>query len=536
MKKQGICVAVFLALYQVLGPVGDHRALAAEDAASAAAINSAPAGGEAPALNDPMTRQTTMGTVQETDGAGGANAASQVTGNNATSRNAVGQETSSNVPRNAMPNDDVMGQSDQGNQSLLPEDNQRGGEELFGIPRGVVHPYVAVSAEYTDNLYNLDKQRVDNLLVSVNPGIWLSLPGKKEIPVTLALNNASGGGYQYEMGDYGRSDRLQLFLLGDVDYRMYSDDSNLDEVFYRLQGFARYNFPGGLSLQLLDAYTRNQDRFNIGHPDSQLTHAFDSNSVMGTIDWLFTEKLQAVLDLSLFSLSYDEYQFSYLERNDFALDLHFFFHATDKTALFLEYKYIDSRYDSNTLFDSTSNLYYIGVTWNSTEKLSFLARVGLRDKIYDSSQFSGWNGFVCELQTTYRLTDKSKTTLNLYRQNEETDMIQAEDKIVLGATLGYNLDITDKISFGITGLYEHANYRSRFGNIDPEGFSYYVAPDGSEEYNRKDDRFAISPRIDYLFTEWLKVGIGYRYEQTDSNISIYDYYSNTVFIDMKVAL
>jgi len=520
MRKREICVAIFLALYQVLGAMGDDYALAVEGAANTVAVNSTTATtaiGQTPDLSDPLARQAAMEAAQEAAGAGGESAA--------------GQGASSNVPSDVMPENDVMGQGGQGNdESLLPEDNLNDDEDLFGMRRGVVHPYVAIGAEYTDNLYNLDKDRVDNLLIDVNPGIWLSLPGKKQIPVTLAPNNSSAGGYQYEMERYERTDRFQLFFLGDIDYKMYSDDSDLNEMLYRLQGFARYNFPAGLTLQILDAYTHNQDRFEIGHPDSHMTHIFDSNSIMGTIDWLITEKFQVTADLSLFSLRYDEEAFSYLERDDLALDLHFFFHVTDKTAFFLEYKYVDTQYDSNTPYDSTSNAYYIGMTWDTTDKLSFLTRVGLRDKTYDDSQFSDWDGFVFELQTTYRMTEKSKLTLDLYRQNEETDMVAAEDKIMIGVALGYDLDITDKISFGIRGRYENADYRRR------AGYNYYVDADGNEEYSRQDDRFIITPRLDYLFTEWLKAGIGYRYEQRDSNIDIYDYYSNTIFADVKVAL
>jgi len=514
MRKQGICLAVFLALYQVLG-TGAHRAVAAEEAANAA-IGSAPAG-QTSGVSDSMAHQAATEAAQDAGRAGGQNAA-------------AGTEAPSAVPKDALPENDVMGQGagQSKDESLLPEENMNDNETLFGMRRGVVHPYVAVGAEYTDNLYNLDKQRVNNLLIDVNPGIWLSLPGKKQLPVTLAPNNASTGGYQYEMERYERTDRFQLFLLGDLDYKMYSEDSNLNEMLYRLQGFARYNFPAGLSLQILDAYTHNQDRYDVGFPDSQLTHVFNSNSLMGTIDWLITEKFQLRGDLSFFTLNYDEAAFSYLERDDIAFDLHFFFHATDKTAFFLEYRYIDTQYDSNTDYNSNSNDYYFGMTWDSTEKLSFLARVGLRQKSYDNSQFSDWDGFIFELQTVYRMTEKSKLTFDLYRQDEETDMIEAEDKVMLGASLGYNWDITDKISFGISGRYENADYRTR------NGFSY-VDSNGNVEYSRKDDRFIISPRLDYLFTEWLKAGIGYRYERRDSNIDLYDYYSNTIFVDAKVA-
>ena len=419
----------------------------------------------------------------------------------------------------ALETDVPLGQSGQNNESLLPEDSEDSEENLFGWKKGVVHPYVAVSGEYTDNLYNLDKDRVENLLITINPGIWLSFPAKKQVPVTLATNNASPGGYQYELEDYERSDKYQVFILGDIDYRTYSDNSELDELLWRLQGMGRYNFASGLSLQILDAYTHNQDRFEVGRPDATLSHVFDSNSLVGTIDWQFTEKFRGTFDLSLFSLFYDEDAFRYLERDDIAYDFHLFFNYSEKTSFFGEYKHITVTYDTDSVYDSNSDLYYLGMTWDSTEKLSFLVKLGLQQKEFDNSAFDNFEGFVFELQTVYRFSEKTKFTLNFYRQNEETDNIESTDKVNIGGYLGYDQELTDKLSWGFRLRYENADYRER-----------YVARD------REDDRFIFSPNIDYLLTEWLKAGIGYRYEKRDSTYDLYDYYSNTIFANIKLAL
>ena len=495
-------MGILLALCQVIGGVDDHRLLAAEEAAGAATVNAAAS--TTSALSDPMARQAAMEAAREAEQAP--------------------------APRDTARNNDVMGRPGNG-ESLLPESSPHDDEGLFGMGPGVIHPYVTIGVEYTDNLYNLDKNRVSGFTTSFSPGIWLSLPGKKQVPVTLVTNNPSNGGYQYEMPNFGRADRLQLFLLGDLDYRMYSDNSGLNAWLYRLQGLARYNFPSGLSLQILDAYTRNQDRFDIGYQDSRLNHIFNSNSVMGTVDWQITEKFQAKADVSLFSLWYDEREFAGMERDDWAFDLHLYYHFSEKTAFFIGYKYIDTQYNTNTLYDSTSNEYYAGVAWDATDKLSFLFRIGLRDKTYDRSQLSDWTGMTFELQSTLRLTEKSKFTGSIYRNNEESDMYLAQDVIRTGASLGYELALTDKISLGINGLYEYSDYRRL------PGYNYYINPDGSLAYdNRRDERYAIGWQVNYLFTDWLRAGIGYRYEERNSTIGIYDYYSNTIFARIQASL
>jgi len=503
MRKQSTYVGILLALCQTVGMVGVPLFFAADKAVGATtALDTA---GEASVLNDPMARQAAI---------------------------EAAREAAEPPPARAARNEDVMGRPG-GNTSLLPEDNlkEANDEGLFGMRRGVIHPYVTVGAEYTDNLYNLDKDRISSMSFSFTPGIWLSLPGKQQIPVTLAPNNPSAGGYQYEMANYERVDRMQFFLLGELNYRIYSEDSNLSEMLYRVQGLARYNFPSGLSLQVLDAYTHGQDRFEIGRPDSRLNHVFDSNSLMGTVDWLMTEKFQARADVSLFTLRYDEREFDPMERDDLAFDLHLYYHYSERTAFYLEYKYIDTSYNSNTLYDSTSNEYYVGVAWDATDKLSFRLRIGFRNKFYDNSQLRDWSGMIFGLQSALRVSDKSRFSGEIYRNNEETDVFTAADRIMTGAALGYDLDLTEKISFGARARYEYADYRRR------DGYSYYPNPINEEEFTRerRDVRWIISGQINYLFTEWLRADIGYRYENRDSTIGIYNYYSNTIFADVRVA-
>ena len=420
------------------------------------------------------------------------------------------------APAAGLESDLPLGQGAEVDESLLPEEGED--EDLFGT-KGTVHPYLTVAGEYTDNLYNLDTERVENFLFVVAPGLWFSLPAKKEIPVTLAPNNSSAGGYQFELEDYERTDRYQVFFLGDLDFRMYSDDSDLNDTLWRLQGLGRYNFPSGLTLQLLDAYSHSQDRFEIGRPDSRLTHIFDSNSLVGTIDWLVTEKFRFTGDLDLFSLVYDEAEFDYLERDDLGFDLHAFYNYSEKTSLFLEYKKVFIEYDSNTPYDSDSDFYYLGMTWDSTEKMSFLGKVGLQEKQYDNSVFDEFSGFSFEFQSVYRYSEKTKLTLDVYRQNEETDILSASDRVMLGSAIGYDQEITDKLSWGFRVRYELSEYRQFRGLED-----------------REDDRILATPRVNYLFTDWLMAGLGYSYERRNSNYDVFDYYSNTFFADLKLAL
>ena len=161
-----------------------------------------------------------------------------------------------------------MGQAEGGNISLLPEDvSDTGDDDLFGAEGGYFHPYISLGLEYTDNLYNINDTfedgETDNLLTTISPGIWFALPRKKIIPISINPNNSSPGGLQLQFEDYEGTDRYQAYALGGLDFKYYSEDSDLDKIDGLLEGMMRYNMRGGLSLQLVDSYTHGQDQLEV---------------------------------------------------------------------------------------------------------------------------------------------------------------------------------------------------------------------------------------------------------------------------------
>ncbi len=204
-----------------------------------------------------------------------------------------------------------MGQSAGEKVSLLPEDAKMSEEEdLLGGKGGYFHINAMVQGEYTDNLYNIDKNKTTNFLTTLSPALWFTLPRKKDIPVTLAPNNTSPGGLALQSKDYQGTDRYQAYALGGLDFEFYSADSELNTINGLGEGMFRYNMRGGLSLMVVDRYTRDADRFDVGSfvgPNIGVSQSkFDSNIVVATADWNITEKLRAKFDYSNFYLIYDE--------------------------------------------------------------------------------------------------------------------------------------------------------------------------------------------------------------------------------------
>jgi polysaccharide biosynthesis protein VpsM len=417
-----------------------------------------------------------------------------------------------------------MGQSADGQVSLLPENVDVGKDDnVFGLEGGYFHPYVTLQGEYTDNLYNVNSKKTTNFLTTLSPGIWFALPRKKVIPVTITPHNSSPGGLQLQLKDYEGTDRYQAYALGGLDFKYYSSDSNLNTTDGDLEGMFRYNMRGGLSLQIVDRYTRGEDRFDVGSITGVKEDKFNSNIVLATADWKITEKLRAKFDYSNFWLDYDENIDAFKNRADNGFDLYGYYVYSVKTSFFLEDKYIDVKYDTGKENDNNQNFIYGGIKWDTTEKVSLLAKAGLQKKNFDNNQtVSGtrkdYSGLALDMQTLYKFTEKTQFTFDVYRTNEETDSVLASDKTVLGASFGYKQKFTDKISASLDFVYEDAKY------------SQLVTQ------KRDDVRYSLRPAAQYLFREWLMGEISYVYEKRDSTDNFFDYQSNTILANLKFAL
>jgi hypothetical protein len=432
----------------------------------------------------------------------------------------VGGNTTPTVQ--AASGDVPMGQSAGDKVSLLPEDVSSSDESLFGGQGGYIHINGLVQGEYTDNLYNTDTRNQSSWITTLSPTLWFTVPRKKDIPVTIATNNSSAGGLSQAIKDYEGTDRFQTYALGGLDFLLYSENEDLNTINGIAEGMFRYNMPSGLSLMFVDRFTHDSDRFEVGSLQGTFEGKFDSNIVLVSADWNITEKLRAKLDYSNFFLDYDEKIDAFKNRSDNSFDLYGYYNYSLKTSLFVEGKFVDVAYDTATVNDNRQYFVYGGMKWDTTEKVSLMAKAGYQEKEFDNSdqitsRRDDYSGFALDVQAVYKVTEKTKLTLDMYRANEETDSIVASDKTVLGAKFGYNQKFTDKISGSLWAFYEDAEY------------------DQLVPRERDDTTFLVRPAAQYLFKEWLMAELAYQYEQRDSNDDLFDFETNTFLANVKVA-
>jgi hypothetical protein len=432
----------------------------------------------------------------------------------------VGGNTSPTVQ--AASGDVPMGQSAGDKASLLPEDVSASDESLFGGQGGYIHINAMVQGEYTDNVYNTDTNKLSSWITTLSPTLWFTVPRKKDIPVTIAPNNTSAGGLAQAIRDYEGTDRFQAYALGNLDFLMYSENEDLNTINGLAEGMFRYNMPSGLSLMVIDRFTQDSDRFDIGSAQGRFENKFNSNIAVATADWNITEKLRAKFDYSNFFLDYDERIDAFKERSDNSFDLYGYYNYSLKTSFFVEGKFVDVAYDTATVNDNQQFFFYGGIKWDTTEKVSLMAKAGLQEKEFDNSDQAivkrdDYSDFTFDVQAVYKVTEKTKLTLDMYLANEETDSIVASDKTVLGAKFGYNQKFTDKISGSLFAFYEDAEY------------------DQLVARERDDSTFLIRPAAQYLFKEWLMAELSYQYEQRDSTDDLFDFETNTFMGNVKVA-
>lgn len=416
--------------------------------------------------------------------------------------------------------------------SLLPEDDVATGDDgdLFGTRGGgYVHPFLSIAGEYTDNLFNINTNETTNFLTTITPGIWFAIPRTKEIPLAIAPNNTSAGGMQMALPEYVGFERYSAYILGALDYKTYSADSDLNDYDTNLEGFFKLNLKSGLSFQIFDHYTRSQDRFDVGAASTESLRRYYSNIAMGNIIWDITEKVGLKAEYSNFYLDYNDAEDAFLNRDDNALSLYGFYNYSERTSLFLEYRYIEVRYaeDLATFKDNTQDFIYGGIDWTASEKTAIRFKAGYQKRDYDNdatndasknSENSNDDSIALELDVQYQVTEKTDVLLALYHAIEETDSTTALDKKVLGGRFHYNQEFFENFTGVFDLIYENAKYNQ------------IVGP------KRDDDRYSIRPALQYVFSDWLMAELAYKWEQRSSTDELFDYNTNTISFSLNSAL
>lgn len=387
---------------------------------------------------------------------------------------------------------------------------------IFGSRGGYVHGSLGISEEYTNNLYNVNEDKQENFLTRISPEIWIALPRRARVPLHIAPHNTSPGGLQFSQPDNSFFNKYQLYLAGGLDFKNYSENSELNTTDAKLEGMFQYNVTTDLSLQLIDRFTRNQDMFDITNATEDNQRIYNSNLFTGGADWQLSEKISTTLAYNHFNLMYDDDINKGFDRTDNGFNFFAFYDYSVKTNFFFQYRYLFASYDEFNANDNSNNYLYGGINWQSTVKTSLMAKAGYQKVEYDNDELDDNPGtFSFEVQMNWRATVKTSLLFDATYSIEQSDSYGALNKKVFAARVGYEQQFTDRFRGSVNFIYESSDY------------------DQFDDLPREDDRYFLKPELQYAFRRWLRGELSYSFDTRSSSNELLDYDTNIFMLGIS---
>lgn len=398
------------------------------------------------------------------------------------------------------------------------EDTNRTSGDIFGKESGYFHPFISLSESYNDNIYNT-KDKEEDFITVISPGLWLALPGTKE---SISVKEVSGnipGGLNNTRFKSETFIRYQAYALYSPQFEIFSKNDDENSTSHLAEGGLQYNLKGGLSFDIIDQYLKSHD--SRGEGVSTSLDEYENNLVDGMISYELSPKIMLRAGGATYNVHYTENRNSYKDRQDMGLSGYLFYAIMSKTSIYAGYDHIDVDYDDDTsanLSDSNLNRYFTGVKWDITAKSKGNIKVGYLTREFDKDTENDFDGIMTEVAFDHNFTSSTGISCRGAKSNQESDIAGSSyiDSTMLG--LGYNQKITTKIM---------ASLELRWENLDYNNIS------------RTDDIYMISPKLQYKFTDWLTSDLVYSYKTRDAESDTttnYDYENNTYMVKVTAAI
>ena len=387
--------------------------------------------------------------------------------------------------------------------------------DVFGRSGGFIHPFLAVTEYYTDNVFYSRDNRKHDFATILSPGIWLTVPHVYEKLLQIETANISPGGFNVSRFQPEIFKRYQLYLFYNADFERFSKFSSQNADNHRAEGFFQYNLKSGLTLELVDQFTASHDARGTGIT-TQLDK-FRNNLANITLIYDTRSRFNFKVDYSNFLVDYLSSRNSFRNRDDNTISGYIFYKLRPKTSAFIEYEFIDVRYRDDTLLNSKEQHWFGGLQWDITAKSRGSIKAGYGIKDFINSSLGSSTDFILEAQVDYHLTPKTTLMLKASRKTNETNVSATDFILSNSVDVQYLQKITGKITADVKLSYTNDRYKGdvTFNDITKKLVdNYYTGV------------FAVR----YKFREWLQTDLGYIYERRDSNFSDFDYTANIVFL------
>jgi hypothetical protein len=202
------------------------------------------------------------------------------------------------------------------------------------------------------------------------------------------------------------------------------------------------------------------------------------------------------------------------DRDTNAYGIAFYWRAMPNTYLIAEARINNYDYlQPTTPGDSQDQRYYLGATWDATEKTTGTVKVGwFYKRFYNGTpevSESSWEALVTWSPLTYSKVD-------FFSSRQPTESTGLGTAIVVTASgLTWKHDWNSKISTGV---------------------SYIYSDDAYVGFNRTDRVNTLGLRLKYQMRRWLGIGLDYLYVDRNSNLPQYDYTRNQYYLTLGFTL
>jgi len=390
--------------------------------------------------------------------------------------------------------------------------------KAFGGEGGYVHPFVGFQTFYTDNVYNSQDDKKSDFILLVTPGVWLTVPRINQKMLKIDSANIAPGGFILSRANPSLFRRYQTYLYYGADIELFAQNSSENTVSHRVEGLLQYNLKGGVTLEVMDKFSMSHDVRGTGVSDS--LDKFTTNLGGIVLFYDTRNKMEFRFDYTNFLVNYDASRNKFRDRQDNALSGYSFYKISPKTALFVQYEFIDIGYEDDFLSNSKEHHFWGGIDWNITAKSTGRIKAGYGIKDFSRSSSDDSGDFIFEAQIDHKLTPKTSIVLKAFRKTQETNIDTTDYMITTGAGCDYLQRITGKLFLSARLAYWNELYQ--------EDLTYQ-----GDTKEREDDIWEGGIALRYDIKEWLKFDLGYLYTNRDSNFSEFDYVTNSVFFGLK---
>ena len=347
---------------------------------------------------------------------------------------------------------------------------------------------IETQLKYDDNVYRtIDEFEESDVIFVVKPKLsWLSLFGKHQFDLSY-------------LGDYG----------------FYFDETQLDYFDHHVKAHALFDHTYRINSEYTLGYRWEHDR--PGTTDSlsipsRHTNEWREGNAEGKIYYGRNDSQgQLVGQLGYSERRYINNRQDFRDYDQLGTSGTFYYRVAPKTRLLFQFGFIDTDYKNRDNFGSNQSYkefrYLTGVTWEATAKSTGIFKIGYRDREYDDDRFDDLTGLTLWLDGIWEPNTYTKVTFSAYQDNQESARQGSGGFVRRYIRVGLAHGITRRTLL---------NARIRYGNDDFE--------DSLDD--REDDRWQLGLGVQYSLLRWLDVGAGYRFDERDSNVDIFDFKSN----------